>query len=250
MPRPLLYLFNLYFYLLFLTVSLVVMVLFTSYVTIMGIVIPNTRRTLRRFRRAINLYGTIVVLSPAPFIRVRYEDHGDRRPGEPCIFVCNHRSATDAFLMGLLPEELVQVVNLWPFKIPFLGFYAKISGYLNIRMMAPDKFAEKASRLIGEGVSIVFFPEGTRAADRKMGSFHGSAFRLALQTKAAIVPICLSGTETVMPKGSSLMYPGSVTVRRLPAIRREEYGELTAFALKNRVWKRIDDELAAMEGRG
>ncbi len=249
MPRPFLYLFNLYFYALFLAVSLTAMLLFTSYVVLLGILFPNRRRTMRRFRRAINWYGMLVVAAPSPFIKVRYEYQGDVAHGEPCIFVCNHRSATDAFLMGLLPEELVQIVNVWPFRIPLLGFYAKLSGYLNIRMMSPEKFMENGSRLIGEGVSVVFFPEGTRAVDRKMGSFHGSAFRLALATKAPIVPICLSGTDVVMPKGSSLLYPGEVTLRRLPAIRWSEYGELTAFALKNRVWKVIDRELSLMEAR-
>ncbi|MBV5336708.1 MAG: 1-acyl-sn-glycerol-3-phosphate acyltransferase [Deltaproteobacteria bacterium] len=128
-----------------------------------------------------------------------------------------------------------------------LGFYAKLSGYLNIRMMLPEQFVQKASELLKDRVSIVFFPEGTRSPGKKMGSFHGSAFRLALQTKAAIIPLCISGSETVMPKGSSLLHPGTITVRRLPAISWEEYQDLTAFALKNRVWKIIDHELSAME---
>ena len=242
-----LYLLNIHFYALFLLLSATVIPLLTLYVVILGLLFPSRRKTMKRFRRAINWYGMVVIACPYPFIKLKYEECGSHDPAEPYIFVCNHRSASDAFLMGILPEELVQIVNVWPFRIPVLGFYAKISGYLNIRMMMPEQFVQKASELLKDGVSIVFFPEGTRSPGKKMGSFHGSAFRLALQSKVAIVPLCISGSEVVMPKGSSLLHPGTIRIRRLPAISWEEYRDLTAFAFKNRVWKSIDHELAAME---
>ena len=115
--------------------------------------------------------------------------------------------------------------------------------------MSPGQFTEKATRLLNEGVSIIFFPEGTRSASLKMGSFHGAAFRLALASKASVVPLCISGNENIPPKGSLLMRPGTIRVRRLPAIPWDEYKDLTAFAFKNRVWRIIDRELAAMENR-
>lgn len=186
------------------------------------------------------------MMMPFPFVKVRYEP-ANVLSREPYIFVCNHRSASDPFLMGILPQELVQTVNIWPFRIPVLGVYAKFSGYLNIRMMASEAFMQQASQLLHDGVSIVFFPEGTRSTDRKMGSFHGAAFRLALETKASVVPICLSGTDVIFPKGTSLLRPGVVRIRELPAITWDEYKHLTPFAFKNRVWKMIDRELSSME---
>jgi 1-acyl-sn-glycerol-3-phosphate acyltransferase len=189
----------------------------------------------------------VVTAIPFPFIRLHYENHGSSDdPGEPYIFVCNHQSASDPFLMCLLPHEAVQIVNVWPFKIPVLGLYAKLAGYLNIRMIPPEQFMEKASKLLIDGVSIIFFPEGTRSVTGKMGSFHGAAFRLALQLKASLVPICISGNRNIPPKGSLLLHPGTIKVRRLPAIAWDEYKDLTAFALKNRVWRIIDQELSVM----
>jgi 1-acyl-sn-glycerol-3-phosphate acyltransferase len=149
--------------------------------------------------------------------------------------------------MGILPHELVQIVNVWPFRIPVLGVYAKLAGYLNIRMIPPEQFMQCASQLLKDGVSIVFFPEGTRSTSRKMGSFHGSAFRLALESQASIVPLCISGSECIPPKGSPLLRPGIIRVRSLPEIGWDEYKDLTAFALKNRVWKSMDRELSTME---
>jgi 1-acyl-sn-glycerol-3-phosphate acyltransferase len=242
-----LYLLNLYFYSLFVLLSATVIPVLTLYVGCSGLLIPSRRKTMKRFRRAINWYGMAIIVCPFPFIRLRYETHNKCGQGEPYIFVCNHRSASDAFLMGILPHELVQIVNVWPFRIPVLGIYAKLAGYLNIRMIPPEEFMHSASQLLNEGVSIVFFPEGTRSVTGTMGSFHGSAFRLALESHASIVPLCISGSENIPPKGSPLLRPGLIRVRRLPAIAWDEYKDLTAFALKNRVWKIMDHELSAME---
>ena len=242
-----LYLLNVYFYSLFVLFSATVIPVLTLYVVSLGFLFPSRRKTMKRFRRAINWYGTVITYAPYPFIRLRYESRVNNDPGEPYIFICNHRSASDAFLMGVLPHELVQIVNVWPFRIPILGLYAKLAGYLNIRMMPPEQFSQTASLLLNEGVSIVFFPEGTRSTSGRIGSFHGSAFRLALESKAAIVPLCISGSENIPPKGSSLLHPGVITVRRLPALVWDDYQGLTAFALKNRVCKIMEHELSAME---
>ena len=242
-----LYLLNLYFYTLFVVLSATVIPILTVYVVCLGLVIPSRRKTMKRFRRAISWYGKVIITSPYPFVKVCYEDYGKNEPKEPYIFVCNHRSASDAYLMGILPHELVQIVNIWPFRIPILGIYAKLAGYLNIRMIPTEEFMQSASELLKDGVSIIFFPEGTRSTTKKMGSFHGSAFRLALETKAAIVPLCISGSENIPPKGSPLLRPGIITIRRMPAIAWSEYKDLTAFALKNRIWKLMDHELSVME---
>ena len=242
-----LYLLNLYFYTLFVLLSATVIPILTVYVVCLGLLIPSRRRTMKRFRRAISWYGRVIITSPYPFVKVRYENYGKNEPKEPYIFVCNHRSASDAYLMGILPHELIQIVNVWPFRLPILGAYAKLAGYLNIRMIPPEEFKQITSHLLNDGVSIIFFPEGTRSTSRKMGSFHSSAFRLALESKAAIVPLCISGSENVPPKGSPLLRPGIIKIRRLPAITWDEYKDLTAFALKNRVWKIMDHELSVME---
>jgi 1-acyl-sn-glycerol-3-phosphate acyltransferase len=245
--RVKLHLLNLYFYTFFFLFSSIGIPVLTLYVAVTRLFFSH-RKTMKRFRRAISWYGKLITAIPFPFIRLRYEDREKKSPGEPYIFVSNHRSASDAFLMCVLPHEVVQIVNVWPFRIPVLGLYAKFAGYLNIRMMSHEQFLEKACALLSQGVSIVFFPEGTRSASREMGSFHGAAFRLALASKASVVPLCISGNENIPPKGSLLLRPGTIRVRRLPAITWEQYRDLNAYAFKNRVWNIIDQELGRMEG--
>ena len=202
---------------------------------------------MKRFRRCIRWWGKGITLLPFPLIKISYEDHSTGNIEEPFIFVSNHRATSDPFLMSVLPNEAVQVVNIWPFRIPVLGFFAREAGYLNIRMIQPEVFSEKALELLKENVSIIFFPEGTRSAGRKMGNFHGSAFRLALKSYTSIVPLCISGSEKIPTKGSSLLRPGTIRIRRLPAITWNDYSEMNVFSLKNRVREIIDRELSLME---
>lgn len=242
-----LYIFNGYFYTVFLLSAATLIPLLTLYVACTR---PFTshRVAMKKFRRAMVWWGRVVALIPWPFIRLKYELVGINDTTRPYIFVCNHRSAVDAFLMGVLPHEFVEIVNDWPFRIPVLGFYAKYASFLNIRNMGHEDFRLRTTALLQDAVSIVFFPEGTRSRGREMGSFHGSAFRLALETGTPIIPLCISGNEIVMPKGSALLHPGTIRVRQLPPVAREEYAGLTPFSLKNRIRQIIERELRLMEG--
>ena len=237
---------NVYFYSLFILSSLFVIPVLTIFVAFLSVFVTH-RHAMKRFRLAISWYGRVITSMPYPFIKLRYEVHAKNDPPEPYIFVCNHRAASDAFLMCVLPHEAVQVVNIWPFRIPVIGFYARLAGYLNINMMAPELFLEKAAKLLRDGVSIVFFPEGTRSAGRGMGNFRGAAFRLARQTQVPIVPLCISGNENIPPRGSLLLRPGIIRVRRLPAIPWTDFKDLTVFVFKNRVREIIRTELELME---
>jgi 1-acyl-sn-glycerol-3-phosphate acyltransferase len=246
MKRFMLVCLNAYFYVLFLLSSMLVIPVLTLYVALLSFFVSR-RTAMKRFRRAISWYGRVITSVPFPFIKLRYEDRSENGPSGPYVFVSNHRAASDAFLMCVLPHEAVQVVNIWPFRIPVIGFYARWAGYLNINMMGPELFLEKALQLLRDGVSIIFFPEGTRSAGREMGHFHGSAFKLALQAGVPIVPLCISGNENIPPRGSLLLNPGTIRVRRLPAIPWINYKDLKTFVLKNRVRELIGKELDLME---
>lgn len=241
-----LFFLNLYFYtvlIIFSMIGIPVLIIFIAFISLFA---PK-RFVMKRFRRSISWYGKGITMVLFPFIRLCYEDRSKNNPQEPYIFVCNHRAASDAFLMSVLPHEAVQVVNIWPFRIPVIGFFARFAGYLNIRMMSHELFLEKAFKLLGEKVSIIFFPEGTRSGGKQIGNFHGSAFRLALSSKASIVPLCIMGNENMPPKGSWLMRPGTIIVRSLPAIEWQDYRDMNVFSLKNMVREIISRELSLME---
>ncbi len=238
---------NVQFYLLFGLVCLVLIPAFTLGVALVRLCCSR-RVTLRRLRRAISAFGWVIIhILPFPWVRVRYEEpDGPLGPG-PWIFVANHRSLSDPFLMAVLPFEVVQIVNIWPFGIPVLGWVARRAGYLSIREMPPEAFLARGAELLAQGVSLAAFPEGTRSGSRQTGLFHGAVFRLALKTRTPIVPLCVSGNECIPARGSLLLRPGVIRIRRLTPARWEEVHALSAFQLKTRIRERIIGELQRME---
>ena len=208
------------------------------------------RRVMRLARRALRWYGFVVIrLLAFPFVRIRYEDRTNGRAPSPAVVVCNHRSSSDPFLMAALPlDEFVQIVNTWPFRLPIWGLGARLAEYLNINEMPVAEFFDRAGRLLRDGVTLIAFPEGTRSRTLAMGPFHGAIFRLAMQAKAPIVPVCISGNERTPRRGTMLLCPALIRLRQLPALTWDEYRDLTPFQLKNMVRDMIARELHVMEG--
>ena len=241
---------NLFFYVLLVLFSLVYIPVLTLLLVFQAPFVSRRCRH-RMLRRAICGYGWgIIHVLSWPFVRVRAEGYRPPSDAGAHVIVCNHRSASDPFLMAGLPVgEFVQVVNRWPMHLPVWGIVARVAGYLSIKEMPVNEFLDRAARLAREGVSIVAFPEGTRASGYEMGAFHGTVFRLCLQERVPILPVCISGNERTPPRGSRMLQPATVTLRVLQPLRWEQYGHLSSFQLKNVVRKVIADELAAMEGR-
>ena len=242
-------LLNVSFWILFTIVSILYGSAAVLCLTMVHYTLRNRRLTKRLIRRAISYYGAMVDRCGWPFIRVRYVDCApDEKP--PFVFAVNHRSSSDGFLMGLLPVELVQVLNIWPAHTPVIGPLARAGEYLRVREMPFDEFLEAGSRLISVGCSVVVFPEGTRSGSRTLGPFHGAGFRLAQRCGVKIAPIAIAGNERMPPRGSLLLRPGRVTVTKLPSITPEQYAGISPYQLKNLAREKIRTHLDAIEQSG
>jgi 1-acyl-sn-glycerol-3-phosphate acyltransferase len=238
---------NFFFYSLFIIFSLTTFVNLGSLIIILALFL-NKRKVFKFLRYAIRWYGAVIIrILPFPLVRIDYQDDSRADPAGPYLFVCNHRSASDPFLMAVFPYEIVQVVNIWPFRLPALGIIAKIAGYLSVRQMPYEKFEDKTAELIAQGVSIAAFPEGTRSRTRGVGQFHSAIFRTALRTRAPIVPVCITGNENVFPIGSPFLRPGIIKIHRLAAVTYEQYRNFNAFKLKNYLRDIIAKEVKIMD---
>jgi len=113
-----------------------------------------------------------------------------------------------------------------------------------------ESFSKKVADLLNNGVSIAAFPEGTRSADGSLGQFHGSIFRVALQTGYPVVPLCITGNEKIPARGTLLLRPGTIKIHKLSPITYDEYRGFTPYKLKNMVRRLIADEIEVMEGKG
>ena len=72
---------------------------------------------------------------------------------------------------------------------------------------------DEAIAAFRENASILIFPEGTRSETGELGEFKRGAFLLAKESGKKIVPVGISGTKDILPKGSLQFNKGDVFVR-------------------------------------
>lgn len=124
----------------------------------------------------------------------------------PYIFMCNHQSALDIFsLFVALPLQFKWIAKRELFFIPFLGWAMKRAGYISLDRKHPRealKAMDDAAQKIRGGMNIIIFPEGTRSEDGILLPFKKGVFALALRAKVPIVPVGISGSSRLQPKGS------------------------------------------------
>lgn len=238
---------NVVFYASCILFSVVYMPPMAVYLALLALFVPH-RTQMRALRASMRWYGLVIIrVLTFPLLRLQYRDKETDGTDGAKLYVCNHRSSSDPYLVACLPGECVQIVNIWPFRIPVLGAVARRAGYLSVNEMKVEDFYDRAKELLGEGVSIIAFPEGTRSASREMGPFYSSVFRFALQVHATIVPVCISGNEDKPAKGSLILQPGVVRVHKMPEIAWRTYKDKTSFQLKTMVRNTMQEELFAMD---
>ncbi len=124
----------------------------------------------------------------------------------PYIFMCNHQSALDIFsLFVALPLQFKWIAKRELFFIPFLGWAMKRAGYISLDRKHPReaiKAMDDVAQKIRGGMNIIIFPEGTRSEDGNLLPFKKGVFALALRAKVPIVPVGISGSSILQPKGS------------------------------------------------
>jgi len=126
-----------------------------------------------------------------------------------CIVVANHSSHADtAVLLAALPPAAKPVfgaaADYW-FDVRVRRFIAtSLAGVLPVRRTGGgsyDALLAAARPALKAGRTVVLYPEGTRSTDGNLGEFRSGALRLARECGVPIVPVALTGTADVLPKG-------------------------------------------------
>ena len=71
---------------------------------------------------------------------------------------------------------------------------------------------------LGDGISVVIAPEGTRSLTPTLGTFKTGAFHLARQAGVPVVPIVIRNAGELMWRDALTVKPGTVQVTVLPPI--------------------------------
>ena len=164
-------------------------------------------------------YGKGWVAIMSPFVKFVRTGFSKDLIGSPYVMVINHLSFFDFYCMGFLPfSNIAAAVRSWPFKMPWYAPFMRLAGYLDVESLGPEGSVREGAEILSKGCSILFYPEGHRSKDGKLQRFFSGAFKLSVETGAKILPLCLTGTDVLLPPGSWWMLPAKVQVKALSPI--------------------------------
>jgi len=133
----------------------------------------------------------------------------------PVVFMANHQSNCDPpALLAILPPVLVMVKKEF-FRVPIIGRGMVARGFIPVDRRNREQAleaVEKGVQALKAGKSFLVYPEGTRSPDGRLQSFKKGVFVMALKAGVPIVPISVSGSNKIMPKGKFVMRPGGVRI--------------------------------------
>ena len=181
-------------------------------------------------------------------IRVEVSGLENVPAGRSCIFMSNHVSNLDPPVeLPSLPGRSSVLLKKELMNIPILGRAMRMGQFVPVergsRRDSAKASVEAAAEALRSGLHILVYAEGTRSKDGRLSAFKKGPFYLAQETQAPIVPIAISGTQTMMHKGSSAIRPGVARMQLLPAIQPSQYA--TREELMEAVRNAIADALPA-----
>ena len=166
----------------------------------------------------------------------------------PYVVVSNHQSLADIPVISRLPWEMKWVGKEELFRVPVLGWMMSLAGDIPVDRTDPASRATvlvRARQKLDRGVSVMFFPEGTRSRDGRLKRFYDGAFLLAVQAGVPVLPLAVDGTMGALPKHGWKFGRADVRLDVLPPVPTAGLTEADVPALRDRVRGQILDHVAA-----
>jgi 1-acyl-sn-glycerol-3-phosphate acyltransferase len=202
--------------------------------------------------RQLFWFGTVWarVLCWANFTRVTVTGWEHLRPGTSYVIMANHQSNFDIFaLYGYWRGQFRWVMKASLLKAPFLGPACDRAGHVFIdrknRESALASLAAAKERIV-DGVSILFFPEGTRSDNGRLQPFKKGGFVMARDMGLDILPVSLTGSYKILPKGTKSLLPGHIRITIHAPVETASFGDDRA-SLMERVRSTISTGLSTWE---
>jgi 1-acyl-sn-glycerol-3-phosphate acyltransferase len=150
-------------------------------------------------------------------VKLRVRGRERLRLGQAYLFISNHQSQFDILaLMAVLDDfPLRWVAKRELCKVPVLGLCIQVTHQVLVdrenRSQAVATI-RKVKELLTAGISVLFFPEGTRSTDGRLLPFKPGGFAVAVETSVPVVPITINGSRAIMPSGDWKIRPGEIDI--------------------------------------
>lgn len=161
---------------------------------------PNKARLIH----AQCFWWSDALVSLNPFWKLEIEGLENIDRQQTYVIVANHQSFADIIIIYKNHMYFKWVAKKELLKLPFIGGLLWVNDHILLDRGDFGSIKEvyrKAAEQLKKGVSMLFFPEGTRSGTDEMGEFQNGAFKLAIKEKKPILPVFIGGTREAIPKG-------------------------------------------------
>ena len=190
-------------------------IIFTFILSIFALIFSLIDRTFKSYFFISKIFsGGVLWLSG---IKLEISGLENIEKDKTYVFVSNHSSQYDIPAIQLsAPIKISIVFKKELAKIPLFGWQLSAGPYIVIDRQNVDKALqsiEKAKRTMNEKkFSVILFAEGTRSKTGEIQPFKRGAFNLAAKVGFPIIPVTISGTQKILPKGTLKIKPGTIHV--------------------------------------
>ena len=164
------------------------------------------------------------------------------------IFVANHISYMDIPMIVKCIRQPVRALGKAEIgKVPLFGYL-----YRNAAVMVDRSSPENRKKsvlllksILKRGISVFIFPEGTfNTTGETLKDFYDGAFRIAIETQTALLPVIFPDTVKRLHYNSVLSFtPGKCRAIFLEPVPVEGLTGDDMPALKEQVWKQMEKAL-------
>lgn len=179
------------------------------------------------------------------FVKVVGRENIDK--GQSYVIVVNHQSNYDIFVLyGWLGVDFKWIMKQELRKVPVLGIGAEKLGHIIIdrsNSQAAIASINETREKIANGTSALFFPEGTRSRNGKLGTFKKGAFKMAIDIGLPILPITIIGTRDILPPKTMNLLPGTAKMIIHKPIDIDGYDDKNIQELMKKARELIESDL-------
>ena len=156
---------------------------------------------------------------------VKIQVRGQPLATSAAVYAGNHSSNIDPPALFVALERLFpRVAVLYKAelrRLPVLVWAFDLGGFVPVERGNPDQSrpaVDRAAASLKAGTSFFIFPEGTRSRTGELLPFKKGGFLMAINARAPIVPVAVSGGRDAMRKGSRVIWPAVITVEFLAPV--------------------------------
>jgi putative phosphoserine phosphatase / 1-acylglycerol-3-phosphate O-acyltransferase len=155
-------------------------------------------------------------------LRLRVTGAEHLRAPRPAVFVFNHQSQVDTFVIPcLLRTAFTGVVTKKANQYPMLGRVLRYAGVTFIDHSSTGQGRNAVESLVAElnsNVSVGIAPEGRVSATPQLLPFKKGAFHLAVQARVPLIPIVIRNSGEALWRSAAFVRPGTIDVAILEPI--------------------------------